>query len=354
MRALAEHLHGLGFYVLVLRLPGHGTVPAALRSVTWEDWDAATTLAARHVATRIGADKPFYAAGYSTGAPLVLLHTLRALAGSGERAPDRLVLMSPAIGLAPFAALTNFAAALSFVPYFEKANWLDVLPEYDPFKYNSFPVNAANQIWRLTRVLEDALAEAHAAGRLERFPPVLAFQSLVDATVSTADVFSRLFMRLPPRGHELVVFGVNTAEGWDALVAQGPIRAYEELSQAPALPFRLAVVANRADRSASVVEYWREPLGRKTGSTDLPERWPAGVLSLGHIALPFPIDDPLYGLEPKDGGLMGYAIGAVATRGESGAMAVPLGSLARIHSNPFFDLVRGRVSAAVEADRARR
>ena len=42
LRRLAEILYQRGFYVLALRLPGHGTIPAALTEVRWEDWRAAS------------------------------------------------------------------------------------------------------------------------------------------------------------------------------------------------------------------------------------------------------------------------------------------------------------------------
>ena len=45
---------------------------------------------------------------------------------------------------------------------------------------------------------------------LAGFPPVLAFQSAVDATVSTSAVISTLFQRLPEGGHELIVYDVKS------------------------------------------------------------------------------------------------------------------------------------------------
>ena len=49
------------------------------------------------------------------------------------------------IGVTPFARLSSVISALSPIPYFDRAAWLDVLPEYNPFKFNSFPANAARQ-----------------------------------------------------------------------------------------------------------------------------------------------------------------------------------------------------------------
>jgi hypothetical protein len=87
-----------------------------------------------------------------------------------------------------------------------------------------------------------------------------------------------------------------------------------------------------------------EPLGLE---------WPAGVFSLGHVALPFPNDDPVYGLAPKTSGPLVWRIGDLVVRGEPGAIRMPLGMLARLRSNPFFDVVREKIGAAIDADLAR-
>jgi alpha-beta hydrolase superfamily lysophospholipase len=353
MRAVAELLRDQGFYVLVLRLPGHGTVPAALRDVQWEDWSAAVALAARHAAARAGAGKPFYVGGYSTGAPLAILHALRALKDPAARVPDRLLLFSPAIGISRFAVLTNVVAGLSFLPYFEKAKWLDVLPEYDPYKYNSFPVNAANQIYGLTQALQVELTRAQADGSLARMPPVLAFQSLVDATVTAADVVGRLFMPIASNRNELVVFDVNRAKGWDALIASGPREAFDRIVAAPALPFRLTLVGRKGPDSTSVATFTRDAMSTDVNVEELGLAWPLGVFSLGHVAVPFPPDDPLYGIAPAAVGPLGFSLGNLAARGEPGALVVPLNTLGRLRSNPFFEVIRERIAASVAADRAR-
>jgi alpha-beta hydrolase superfamily lysophospholipase len=353
LRAVAEFLHARGFYVLVLRLPGHGTVPAALLDVSWRDWRAAVAIAARQAAAKAPPGKPFYAGGYSTGAPLVLLHALDALEGGSARLPDRLLLFSPAIGISRFAVFTTLVSRLSFLPYFEQSAWLDVLPEYDPFKYNSFPVNAATQIYHLTRELEARLAAAQAGRQLERMPRVLAFQSLVDATVSAADVVNRLFLRLPAAGHELVVFDLNRGDRLRDLIAEGPQQAFNAMVGAPALPFRLTVITNRAPDTDEVASYTRAAGSRETAVTNLGLSWPQGVLSLAHVAIPFPPDDPLYGLLPAAGESWGLPLGRLAARGEAGAIVISLASLARLRSNPFFEVIRARVQEAVAGDLGR-
>jgi alpha-beta hydrolase superfamily lysophospholipase len=107
MRALAQRLRARGLYVVALRLPGAGTVPAAMRSIGREDWLAAVELAASHVVAQIDG-APFYIGGYSNGGTLALTHALRAVAGEAPARPDRVYLWAPAIGvtwLAPAARL---------------------------------------------------------------------------------------------------------------------------------------------------------------------------------------------------------------------------------------------------------
>jgi alpha-beta hydrolase superfamily lysophospholipase len=349
MRSIAQTFFDEGYYVLVLRLPGHGTVPSALCGVSWRDWYAAVELAAKHAAEAAGAGKPFLAGGFSTGAALVTLYSLRALEEPSVPRPERLYLVSPAIGVSKFAVLTNVLAGLSFVPYFEKSKWLDVLPEYDPYKYNSFPVNAANQIHTLTKELQRTLLAEKEAGRLSAMPRVVVFQSLVDATILAGDVVRGLLGQLPVGGHELVVFDINRRDRLQALIAPGPLESLDRLNAAPNLPFRLTVIANRDASTATIAAFTREAGSRDVAVEELPLAWPPGVLSLGHVALPFPIDDPVYGLTPADAE-PAYPLGALAARGEAGAMIVSLDALARIRSNPFFEVIRGKIRETLKAE----
>jgi alpha-beta hydrolase superfamily lysophospholipase len=354
MRRLAETFYRCGYYVLALRLPGHGTVPAGLLRVTWNDWYAAVGLAAQHAASRAGPDKPLIIGGFSTGAALATLYSLRTLDDATLPRPSQLVLLSPAIGVSEFAVLTNVIASLSFLPYFKKAEWLDVLPEYDPYKYNSFPVNAANQIYKLTQELQRALEKAQRAGRLERMPRVLAFQSLVDATISAAEVARGLFLHLPPGNHELVVFDVNRYERFEGLLAPGPREALELIRSTPSLPFRLTLIANLASDSRSIAAYSRAAGTREVQIENLMLEWPPGVFSLSHVALPFAPDDPVYGLAPAGTGRDAYPLGALSVRGESGTLVVPLGNLARLRSNPFFAVIETKVEAVARSAAASR
>lgn len=345
MRSLAETFFSQGYYVLALRLPGHGTLPSGLLDVRWKDWYAAVALAAKSVAARAGPGKPFLAGGHSTGAALLTLYSLRALDDPDLPKPQRLYLLSAAIGITDFAVLTNVVSDLSFLPYFEKSKWMSVDPEYDPYKYNSFPVNAANQIYHLTQEIRRSMASAAERGRLDGMPRVIVFQSIVDSTIRARDVVGGLLAQLPPRGHELVVFDVNRRDVFEGLIGAGPLADLERIRNATALPFRLTLIGNRDTTSGAMAVYTREAGGSDVKVEDLPLEWPRGVFSLGHVALPFPPDDPVYGLSPAPGA---FALGALAARGEEGALVVSLGALARLRSNPFFDVIRQRVVKSLQ------
>ena len=79
-RALSDH----GFVAIVPRLPAHGTVPAALTEVEWEDWMAATRLAVREARARVGPDLPLHLVGFSNGGALAMKYALDAHRGPGS------------------------------------------------------------------------------------------------------------------------------------------------------------------------------------------------------------------------------------------------------------------------------
>ena len=75
--------------------------------------------------------------------------------------------------------------------------------------------------------------------------------------------------------------------------------------------------------------------------------YPAALYSLSHVALPFPFSDSLYGMEPDDSEYFGIHLGAVAPRGERGALIVSLDSLLRASSNPFFSYQLQRIEEGI-------
>jgi hypothetical protein len=91
-RHIAERYRSLGYLAIAIRLPGHGTVPAALTEVEWEDWMAATRLAVREAHGRIGPSLPLRLVGFSNGGALALKYALDAIEDPQLSRPDRIVL----------------------------------------------------------------------------------------------------------------------------------------------------------------------------------------------------------------------------------------------------------------------
>jgi len=344
MRALAELLYARGYWVVGLRLPGHGTAPSGLLHVTWEDWAAATRLAVRHVRGKIGADAPLVLVGYSNGAALAVEYAAARLQGEDLPRVDRLVLFSPAIGVSRAAAFAWIPTSLSGIGGFEKAAWTDLQPEYDPYKYNSFTANAAVQVYRLTQRIQ-AQFDAVGGGRPAKgMPPILAFESVADATVSAPAVVNALFRRLAPEGHEAVFFDMNRQAQAQPLFDPAVLAVRAGLLDGPALPFDLTVMTNADEQSAQVVAVHRRAGSTTVERTPTGLEWPRYVFSLSHVALPFPPDDPVYGLNPPATKSLIY-LGRPELLGERGLLAVSPTVLMRLRCNPFFPYVEQRLEA---------
>jgi len=336
MKAIAEQLRADGYYSLALRMPGHGTVPAGLVTSGARDWNAAVRLGVRHVRARIGAGLPLVLVGYSNGGALVTRYTLDALEDSSLPRPDRLVLVSPMIGVTPMARMASVISALGSIPYFEKARWLDVVPEYNPFKYNSFPANAGRQTYDITHDLQQRLARAGAEGRLSQFPPVLTFQSLVDATVSTPAIVAHFYDRLPANGSALVLFDFNRHARLDPFIRPEEHSLMARLFEKRPRAYRITVVTNaRADTLAVAA---RDEAPGSTTPVDEPLglEWSRDLFSLSHVALPFPQSDPVYGNLARESPGGPVALGLLSPRGERAVLTVPVDVLMRVSSNPFF------------------
>ncbi|MGK7869879.1 alpha/beta hydrolase [Falsiroseomonas sp. E2-1-a20] len=353
LRHVAARYRQLGWVAIGIRLPAHGTVPAALTGVTWEDWLAATRLALREARRRVGPDRPLHLVGFSTGAALALKHALDAVEDTALPRPDRLVLISPMIGITAFARFAGITALPALLPRFAKAAWLGIVPEFIPFKYNSFPVNGARQSHRLTMAVQDQMRRQAAAGRLAALPPILSFQSVVDFTVSTRAVITALYDQLPEQGSELVLFDINRNAKLGPLLTPATETALDRLLPSATRTWRAAVLTNAGPERAEVEERVTE-----AGTTHVQLRptglsWPREVYSLSHVALPFPITDGLYGLDPDPAEDFGVQLGAIAPRGERGVLSIASDALLRLSSNPFFPYLLTRIEEDIAADTAR-
>ena len=342
LRALGQALYAKGYQVLGLRMPGHGTVPAGLLDVTWEDMAAVTRLGAEHLGAAPNG-RPVHIIGYSTGAALALDYSLDALDGGAGPVPASLVLVSPAIGITPLAKLTRLFDLLAEVPGLEQLAWTSLVPEFDPFNYNAFTANASLQVRRMTRSVSARIRQRSADGPIEEFPSTLVLLSSVDATVLPDAAVDRLLRHLAPGDHELLLYDINRFAAKSSLLVANTAELPARLLADDMLPFAVTVIGNESPDTRDAVALHRPPFsGSPAARESLSAPWPGDTLSLSHVDLPFPPDDPLYGLDPprKPGQVF---LGQLAIRGERGVLRVPAQWLLRLRHNPWYDYQEKRV-----------
>jgi alpha-beta hydrolase superfamily lysophospholipase len=352
MRSLAMHAHDAGAYAMGLRVPGHGTAPVGLVDVRWQDMAAATRIAAKHAHEK-AAGAPFILVGYSNGGALAVHYALEALEDDSLPLPDRIVLLSPEIGITRLAALAVWQERLGHLLGFEKLAWNSIQPEYDPFKYGSFALNAGIQAYLITEAIQERITALGESDALERFPPTLAFQSAVDATVEAPVLVSGLFARLPAGGHEIVLFDINRFAEIDTLMKSDPAGWIATMLEVKAHPFTTTAVVNEDKHSEQVEIQRRRPGSTETETEALPGlRWPSKVYSLAHVALPFAPDDAVYG-GPDAKESPGIQLGNIALRGERGVLQVSGYDMLRLRWNPFHAYVVDRLLGVIEDAGAR-
>ena len=351
LRSVALALQAEGVTVYGLRLPGHGTIPAGLDRVRWQDWMAAVEMAIDDIRAR-HPSLPLYFVGYSCGAALGLKYAADAIEhGREERLPKRMFLISPAVGVAPVAMLANLQRLVTELGIAPKSRWTNIDLEVDPYKYGSFAKNAGAQIYHLTDALAGELRTLEHSGLSARLPPVMSFQSVVDDTVNSDAVVNRLYGALRGGANELVLFDVNRLDG---------LRPFLDFSARPLLDatrrgarsdYRLTLITNASPESSDVVERVWAPGAQAPETRALPYAWPQGIYSLSHIALPFAPDDPVYGLEARgpDGGPL-RTLGNLELRGERNVLVLSAADRLRLRSNPFHAYLLGRVTARIEQD----
>ena len=341
MRALAMMLHDHGALVVGLRVPGHGTAPVGLTKIRWQDFAAAVRLAARHVAGQLPEGRPFFIVGYSNGAALAVEYSLAAMAGEDLPRPKGLMLLSPAIGITRAAVFAAWQARAAELTGLDKLAWTDILPEYDPYKYNSFAVNAGEQMYQLTQEIASRIDQLGPGTGIKGFPKVLAFQSLVDATVIPSALVDGLLRKLAAEGHELVLFDINRVAMAEPFLRAGKVQLRDELVSDAGLPFTLTLITNVDEHSREVMAERKDPFGDNPSRLPLGLSWPPGIYSLAHVALPFSPDDAHYGYAAPVG--PGLPLGRLEARGEENVLLVSASQMLRLRANPFMPYVEKRM-----------
>ncbi|MGI9335323.1 MAG: alpha/beta hydrolase [Gammaproteobacteria bacterium] len=345
MRALAQLYFEANLYVIAPRLPGHGTIPGALTEVRAQDWTSIAPMALTRVREQIGYDKPIYLGGFSAGAGLALNYALSAAGDRKLAQVEGLYMFSPAVAVSHFAVFARWDAWVSKIPAFEKFAWLSVRPEYDPFKYSSFPKQAGHIVNVVASENRELLLELESAGRLQNLPPTMTFQSVVDGTVSVPEILDLHQLLSAARG-ELVLFDVNRNSLVIPFLHNDGSSVLHRVARDEWRHVDVTIVRNHGVDDSSVVAQ------RQCGATEnctaterLAARWPRDTFSLSHIALPFPPDDPLNGPLGKALAPGGYNLGQIRAMGERHVLVIPAEDTNRIRYNPFFAYIAARALA---------
>ncbi len=257
------------------------------------------------------------------------------------------------IGVTRFARFAGLAGLPAILPAFAQSAWLGIVPEFNPFKYNSFPVNGARQSYRLSRALQEQVLQYAGSGAIGRMPPILTFQSVVDFTVSTPALVSSLYDRLPANGSELVLFDVNRAVKFESLMRKSARVEIERLMPAGIRRYRVAVVGNASEQTSEAVARTTEAGTVEQATVPLAISYPRDIYSLSHIAVPFPANNSLYGFAPETTEF-GANLGAVAPRGERNVLITDLDFLLRLSANPFFPYMSERIAQGIGQPVSRR
>ncbi len=177
-----------------------------------------------------------------------------------------------------------------------------------------------------------------------RFPPILVLKSTVDSTVTTDAVVTRLLTGLPAHRNELVLFDINRNAAIKAkFLVDDPAPLTDRLMADPTLPFAVTFVGNEDPHGTRVVARHKPPLSREISETEhIDLAWPTGIVSLSHVALPFPPDDPVYGQQPPPNDSQVF-LGDLAIKGERDLLKIPGEWLLRLRFNPFYAYLQTRV-----------
>ena len=117
----------------------------------------------------------------------------------------------------------------------------------------------------------------------------------------------------------------------------------ERFLSASARPYRRVVVTNASSDTRDVEARIVDAGAAAVTKQPLALSWPADVFSLTHIAVPFTVDDPLYGLIAPAAPSAIVPLGRLSPRGEKGVLTLATDALMRLTSNPFFPFVADRI-----------
>jgi esterase/lipase len=222
-------LQAQGILCRSILLPGHGTTPEHLFSVSYHDWIKAMQYGVESLRQEVD---HIYLMGYSTGAALATYHALHA----EDELVAGVISLAPALRIrGPVEILTGWQYLKKQFRYPDK-QWLFYMKEQDYAKYNSITINAVTQVAALTNIIKN-LRQHHKPAS-----PMLVIATQEDETISTQAAL-QFFSRLDHPDSKFILYSAKEQTQIDSRIitrnGQYPQLNIEHLSHI-SIPFSAA------------------------------------------------------------------------------------------------------------------
>jgi len=175
---------------------------------------------------------------------------------------------------------------------------------------------------------------------MKEMPPLMAMQSVVDASVAVPKLITVLFDRWPSELSELFLFDINRADRIGNLFNLSFEKEIVPKLQRTDLPYRLSILSNKETGSQQVQLHTRDGDSWVEQATGM--SWPNGVVSLSHIAVPIPPEDSIYGTSEATAE-SGLSLGSLSLRAEPSSLMISSSLFVRCRHNPFYKFMEDRV-----------
>lgn len=188
LRDLGAHLKTQGILSRAVLLPGHGTVPNHLLSVSYKDWIKTVEYGVASLRKKV--DRVFLV-GYSTGAALSVYQAMQDPSIAG------IILLAPAIKIkAPVDIVVGWHKLLK--SFRNNQQWIYKEDEIDYAKYLSIPFNPVHQVTSLTK-------EVARLPKSSLNCPIFITMSREDETISSQTALD-FFSSLPNKNSEVLLY----------------------------------------------------------------------------------------------------------------------------------------------------